>query len=403
MNRTKIIAILFLLLIKLVSVGQTVCDTLDFLNCDANRIILPQKTNDFSDFVSKINAIKIGESKSVQIVHIGDSHLQAGFLTEQIKQDLHNYINPDSFVSPGFVFPYTIAKTNNPYFFKVDYSGNWSCCKNVDHDKVCKLGLSGITVQTRDSVSSISIKMRNDKYAKPQKYFFNRIKILHNQSDSVKIYVNGVLAKKAQDYSIVRFPQLTDSIHITIKQSTKAGFDLYGIVLDDDRTKINYHTIGVNGATAQSYLKCDYFSKHLKLLNPDLVVISLGTNEAYNDNYTRIEHEYILKDLIYQIWDICPQTAIIAITANDHLKDRKYENGNILSVNRNILEISNEFNIGVWDFYSIMGGKGSINYWYDKKLTGKDKLHFRKKGYQIQGELFTKSLIDLIENFEIKE
>ncbi len=43
-----------------------------------------------------------------------------------------------------------------------------------------------------------------------------------------------------------------------------------------------------------------------------------------------------------------------------------------------------------------MGGENSIHEWYKKGLTGEDKLHFKRIGYEIQGELFAKALIDLI-------
>ena len=45
-----------------------------------------------------------------------------------------------------------------------------------------------------------------------------------------------------------------------------------------------------------------------------------------------------------------------------------------------------------------MGGESSIENWYKKGLTGEDKIHFKKKGYEVQGELFVNALIKLIEN-----
>ena len=69
---------------------------------------------------------------------------------------------------------------------------------------------------------------------------------------------------------------------------------------------------------------------------------------------------------------------IIVISANDHLKDRKYDNKNTISVNENLYKVSSELNLAFWDFYTIMGGEHSINEWHKKGLTGEDKLHFKK-------------------------
>jgi lysophospholipase L1-like esterase len=397
MIRKNIVILLILIFSTALIKGQQFCDTLPFLNCERNEIIVPENDSNFDLLVQKFRSLKSTKDQSLQIVHIGDSHLQAGFLTEKIKQNLFQYFSNDSFAAPGFIFPYTMAKTNNPYFFKVDYSGKWTYCKNVDQEKTCKLGLSGITLQTTDSISTICIKMRNNKYNIPTSYYFNQIKILHNNPNNTDVFVNENLAHYGKGYSIIKLEESTDSICITINQKDNLNFELYGIILENTQSQINYHTIGVNGATAQSYLKCDYFSEHLQLINPDLIILSLGTNEAYDENFSKIEHKYIFKDLILQIKDILPNTNIICISANDHINEMEYSNPNVILVNDNIRKTCKDLNLAFWDFYSIMGGENSITQWYSKGLTGNDKLHFRRAGYEIQGELFTEALINLIE------
>ena len=392
---------IFIIILSLIAFSiksQSLCDTLPFINCDKNEIIINENDSNITDLITKLKSLKTDKNSSLQIIHIGDSHLQAGFLTEKIKQELFQYFSNDTITSPGFIFPYTVAETNNPFFYKVGYTGTWDWCKNIDQEKTCNLGLSGITIRTKDSIASISIKMQNLKYKHPTKYYFDKIKILHNSSDSINITVNNKIAKPFKGYSFIELENHTDSIFIEITQNQENQFELYGIILENSISEINYHTIGINGATAQSYLKCDYFSDHLNLINPDLIIISLGTNEAYNDDFSQLEHEYILKDLIYQIKDVSPNVAILLINANDHLKNRKSLNQNVKKVNNNILKICKELNLSYWDFYTIMGGENSIIDWYKKGLSAEDKLHFKKIGYEIQGELFTKALIDLIEN-----
>lgn len=383
--------------------SQEICDSLPFINCNEN--LISTRNNESIDlFIQKFQNLKTEKNKDVKIVHIGDSHLQAGFLTEKIKQNLSQYYSEkDDYVSPGFIFPYTIAQTNNPFFYKVNYSGNWEWCKNVDSEKTCKLGLSGITARTKDSITSFSIKMQNEKYTYPHKYFFNKIKIFHNQDSSIDIKVNDKKVMSNTEFSLIQLEYLTDSVSFTINiNDTSKFFELYGIILENYESKINYHTIGVNGATAQSYLKCEYFSNQLEIINPDLIIISLGTNEAYDKDFSSLEHKYILKDLILQIKSAVPKTSILLTTPNDHLKNGELNSSNIQSVRNNILEICDEFQLYSWDFHSVMGGENSIKQWYNKGLAGKDRLHFKRIGYEIQGELFTKALLDLIEKNELK-
>lgn len=377
--------------------GQGICDTLAFINCQDNIIVVHDNCMD--SLIQKFKNLNSEKSSPINIVHIGDSHLQAGFLTEKIKHSLFKYYySKDTLASPGFIFPYTIAQTNNPFYYKIYYTGNWDWCKNVDHKKTCKLGLSGITVRTNDTVATLSIKMQNKKYDYPQKYYFNTVKIFHNIDSTLCIKVNGEKGIRKDDYTEFKLDHLTDSVSIDINvNDTSKFFELYGIILKNDKSKINYHTIGVNGATAQSYLKCNYFSQQLAIIHPDLIIISLGTNEAYDKDFSTLQYEYVLKDLIIQIKDTVPNASILLITPNDHIKNNEC-NLNVLKVKNTIIKICEEFKLSYWDFYSVMGGANSINDWYNKELTGEDKLHFRKKGYEIQGELFVKALIKMIES-----
>ena len=54
-----------------------------------------------------------------------------------------------------------------------------------------------------------------------------------------------------------------------------------GIELIADSVGTSVHSIGNNGATFSSYATTDRFGSGLSALSPDLVIIALGTNEAF--------------------------------------------------------------------------------------------------------------------------
>ncbi|MEA3317466.1 MAG: GDSL-type esterase/lipase family protein, partial [Bacteroidota bacterium] len=266
--------------------------------------------------------------------------------------------------------------------------GNFTYCKNVDIEKTCKLGLAGITLQTNDSLASIDIKMQNQNQF--HNYNFNTVKILHNNTKNYQLKVNNKLAYYVDSTSSeFLLNECSDSIHFEIKAKTKSSknFSLYGFILNNNLKGINYHTIGVNGATAKSYLKCELFSEQLKTLNPDWIIVSLGTNEAYNKNFDLTKFKKNYTELINKIKSTAPNAYILLTTPGDHLKNKKYINKNIPIVCKSIANTASEKNTGLWDFYTIMGGKNSINKWYNNKLTAKDKIHLNKFGYDLKGKL----------------
>lgn len=399
MRLKKIKLLVLIYLFSLPALGQSINDTLPFIRYDENILQFASNNNQIEKLKEKLQNINLPGSTKINILHIGDSHLQAAFLTEEIRQSLfQHYFMDDSFTEPGFIFPYTLANTNNPYYYTIDYSGHWDINKNTEDSLSYKLGLSGITTATRDSSATFSIKMQNKKYDFPIKYYFNKVKIFHSEIPGITVKVNGFYTQTNPNYSFIHLQESCDSIFVEITNpDTTKALELYGLMLQHDKNKLGYHTVGVNGATAQSYLKCELFPTHLKQINPDLVIISLGTNETFNKNFMSLENELILKDLITQIKATAPNTTFILTVPGDHIKNN-ITNPNITLYRESLLNIKNELNTGLWDFYSVMGGENAILLWHDYDFTAHDNIHFKRSGYRLQGQLFVKAFLQFFDD-----
>lgn len=391
--------ILFILLLSFSGYSQNVYDTLEFIRQDKNIIHFSGDNQQIEKLKEKLQNINLPGSKKINILHIGDSHLQAAFLSEKIRQDLFQHYFPnDTITEPGFIFPYTLANTNNPYYYNIEYTGNWEFSKNTEEINDYNLGLSGITVATHDSTASFSVKMLNNTIDFPVKYYFNKIKIWHSIKPGITIKVNGFYTQMKNNNSTIHLAKATDSIHIEVfNPDTAHAFELYGLILEHGQNKIGYHTIGVNGATAQSYLKCELLPSQIEEINPDLTIISLGTNETFNENFSSLENELILKDFINQIRVSAPNSPIILAVPNDHIKN-DVSNKNIMMYRKSLLQIKDDLHTGLWDFYSIMGGENAVLEWHNYDFTANDKIHFKRAGYQLQGELFVNAFINFFDH-----
>ena len=56
-----------------------------------------------------------------------------------------------------------------------------------------------------------------------------------------------------------------------------------------------------------------------------------------------------------------------------------------------IYNLAEKYNMGVWDFYEIMGGFNSSMKWYKNKLMPSDRIHFKVIGYRIKADLLLKA------------
>ena len=77
------------------------------------------------------------------------------------------------------------------------------------------------------------------------------------------------------------------SFLIKKKENLESKFYFFGFRLDNNKNGISYHSIGVNGASVPSYLRCEFLEKQLSLIIPDLVIFSIGINDAYEEGFSK--------------------------------------------------------------------------------------------------------------------
>jgi len=62
-------------------------------------------------------------------------------------------------------------------------------------------------------------------------------------------------------------------------------------------------------------------------------------------------------------------------------------------VRKVIIDIATKNSIASWDFFTVMGGAGSMEEWVKNGLAGKDKIHLTKNGYIRQAQLLNYALM----------
>lgn len=57
-------------------------------------------------------------------------------------------------------------------------------------------------------------------------------------------------------------------------------------------------------------------------------------------------------------------------------------------------QIAREEGIACWDLFTATGGKNSCRKWYTQHLMSKDRIHFTQRGYEDQGVLLYRALMN---------
>jgi hypothetical protein len=94
-----------------------------------------------------------------------------------------------------------------------------------------------------------------------------------------------------------------------------------------------------------------------------------------------------------------PDAAILLTVPNDSYLQRRYLNRNTQKVRDVIMSLAGEWDCGVWDFYSIMGGLNSIWVWNRYGLARRDRIHFTRKGYILMGDLFFNAFLRTYDDY----
>jgi len=140
----------------------------------------------------------------------------------------------------------------------------------------------------------------------------------------------------------------------------------------------------------------------LSKINPNLTVITLGTNDAFAPNFDSAEVAGNIKRLIDLVRTYNKNSSIIITTPAESYIKKKMQNINIQVVRNAIINVCKSENICYWDFYNIMGGENSMDEWVNLELAASDKIHFTKQGYALMADLLYVAIMKEYEKYLYK-
>jgi LysM repeat protein/lysophospholipase L1-like esterase len=413
----------------------------------------------------KLNENDAHQSQKINIVHIGDSHIQSDLMTNEIRKNLQQRFGN---AGRGLVFPYQLAKTNGSYNERFRSNRTWESYRNIHSHKNYPVGLSGIGLWRENGGFAVELNVKDPAYK------FNTIKIITPQNQNMfdlatssqtniiqsterkvikhkikkgeaistiadkynisvaeikqanglksnniragrtlKIPTNETKPKTIKSSAFVSLNVESDSFShyynsekaldkiFLIPNKDASKFELNGIVLEKDAPGLLYSSIGVNGAKFSDYNKYPLFFEQLKVLHPDLLVFSLGTNESY-DHMEASAYLKELRQFIKNIKDQNINVPIIVMTPPPSLLKARRPNIYVHDYAKSILGIAKEDGFAVWDLYDEFGGMEGVRKLKEEKLIGPDYVHYSKKGYEKQGNLFTQAFLKAYDNFKLK-
>lgn len=150
---------------------------------------------------------------------------------------------------------------------------------------------------------------------------------------------------------------------------------------------VEYKDLGINGATFSSYLRSSKMND-VYAWQPDLIVISFGTNEAYDANYNPERHYRQIDELVVVLQENLPYACLLLTTPAGCYQRGGRNNPNNLRCAETINRYAKEHGLPVYDLFDVSGGeRNACSNWKRSGMMRPDGVHFTPEGYRMQGNM----------------
>ncbi|MGD0783154.1 MAG: GDSL-type esterase/lipase family protein, partial [Candidatus Aminicenantales bacterium] len=257
-------------------------------------------------FYDKLRDLAAANKGQVAILHVGDSHVEAGYFPGVVREGLQRTFGD---AGRGLVRPSILGVYPKKWIRSVEIRQDvkalrlWAGLKEEDtgsgfnglvvyHDK----GLDYFNFEVLDASNNVlgTVRARRPlEWPGSQGVQVSRVELPG--------MFRSVVLRAAKDpgTTIQRYAQM------------------YGISLENGRSGVIYHSFGIIGANCDSFAKSAFFQKQLETVQPDLVIVSLGTNDGSTPYFKKEDFTARYDALLQKIREICPHTAILLTTAPD--------------------------------------------------------------------------------------
>ena len=386
--------------------------------------------------------------RSFTILHIGDSHTSADFLTGELRRRLQARYGRGA---PGYItagHPHIGVRTSS---LKITASAGWTYKSLQRPDAVsAEFWLSGY-----NAVATAAGETMTFASERPATFDTIEIEVLRQPGGgAIEVRLDGVVETSYELKSAKLEPVVirlqparaaTEKVReILITTKGQGTVSLASVAIYNRQSGLTYNSVGYVGAQVGLLNKFNskLFANDLGRINPHIVVLAFGTNEAFKESLDVTEYAKSYERVVTKIKSILPRAAIVVISPPDHAelpaqcrkdKDkagqgscgREAKSANAaggtangvatasdciwrtpakLSQIREVQrDIAKRHDLAYWNWASIMPRECGPHQWYTASppLMAKDHVHFTIEGYKKSAEQFLNTLIPVIEKVRV--
>lgn len=340
-------------------------------------------TNDDPNLNRLTNKLRNARQHSVHIVQFGDSHTAADFFSGQLRTRLQQRFGNGGI---GFISPLSLPGQRYGNIALRSTSRDWTLQTSRRDDRL-DFPLGGSVAQPKGNNRTIMLEPFSSINGK------SRVRLLYNSD-----HQNTLIGANDQERRVMALPatkgkwgfsypvNLTLPASLSLASNT-AGTRLGGWYVDGPEQGVILSTLGSNGASLSLMDHWqDGWLNQLRAIQPDMVILAYGTNEAFNDTLNLSEYRSQLLQRIRQMRKELPEAVIMLVGPGDSMKDRSGNSCSQTTMLNNVIhtqrEVASTEHTLYWDWHRQMGGQCSIKTWLARGDARPDLVHLTRPGYE---------------------
>lgn len=346
-------------------------------------------------------------AQTVSVIHLGDSHVQAGHFTKPIRKSFTQRWGDGGI---GWVAPFRLLGTNPPIHTNVRASSAGTSGIKITEKDYDRESPTGMVLQTKES-GDITYTFQCGGGQT-----FDRI-VIYRQRETEPFTLSGDSLRTLAQDTLTREPIVTDTLLVghyvsSAEVTAPASAVWYGASLERSSGGVLVHTIGYNGATYYTYGKGS-FASSVAILRPRLIILSLGTNESVSRSFSRNGFGAEVARMVQSLRASNPDCAIVLTsplanyqrirTAHKRRRGKRRRrrtvyrttyraNTNCQLVAEELQQQARELGCGYIDLFAHFGGAAGAGQLHSDGILSGDRVHLTAAGYNKVGEAIATSL-----------
>lgn len=346
-------------------------------------------------------------AQTVSVIHLGDSHVQAGHFTVPIRKSFTQRWSDGGL---GWVAPFRLLGTNPPIHTNVRASSAGTSGIKITERDYDRESPTGMVLQTKES-GNITYTFQCGGGQT-----FDRI-VIYRQRETGPFTLSGDSLRTLAQDTLTREPIVTDTLLVgryvsSAEVTAPASAVWYGASLERSSGGVLVHTIGYNGATYYTYGKGS-FASSVAILRPRLIILSLGTNESVSRSFSRNGFGAEVARMVQSLRASNPDCAIVLTsplanyqkirTAHKRRRGKRRRrrtvyrttyraNTNCQLVADELQQQARELGCGYIDLFAHFGGAAGAGQLLSDGILSGDRVHLTAAGYNKVGEAIATAL-----------